>query len=104
MLKNLIFLFGFSTFVTIVWISSTVYHNTVTSKISPVNKSRIAPIDSSFDKDSIDKLKTRENIRADLTESTSILTDPDTVIASESSVLEQPTASPTPTGIQEQPI
>lgn len=104
MLKNFILLFGFSTFVTIVWIIATIHHNSVTSKISPVNKSRIAPIESSFDKKAIDGLKTKENIRANLSESANIITDPDSIVASKSSTIEIPTTTQTPTITPEDPL
>jgi len=77
MLKNLIFLFGFSTFVTIVWVATTVYHNSITSQITPANKVRIQTINATFDTDTIDRLEGREEIRADLSEDVSIIANSD---------------------------
>lgn len=73
MLKNLIFLFGFSTFVTIVWISTTLYHNSVTSKISEANKVKIAPIDPNFDIATLESLDGRQIITVNLSNNLSII-------------------------------
>ncbi len=75
MLKNLIFLFGFSTFVTVVWISTTIYHNSVTSKITPENKRKIEPINSTFDTKTLEQLDSRQVVRANLSEKLSIIED-----------------------------
>lgn len=73
MLKNLIFLFGFSTFVTIVWIGTTIFHNSVTSRISESNQLKITPIDPTFDLETLEALETRESIPVNLENSLSII-------------------------------
>lgn len=73
MLKNLIFLFGFSTFVTIVWISTTIYHNSVTSKISEANKTKIEPINPNFDIQSLESLDARQSIIVNLSDNLNII-------------------------------
>ena len=75
MLKNLIFLFGFSTFVTIVWIGTTIYHNSVTSKISEANKIKIEPINPSFDMETLESLDGRQIITVNLSNNLSIIED-----------------------------
>lgn len=88
MLKNLIFLFGFSTFVIIVWIGTTFYHNSATSKISESNQRKIEPIDSNFDLETLEQLDTRQEIPVDLSEQLNIIEEDE---ATSSSQLEVPT-------------
>jgi len=73
MLKHLIFLFGFSTFVVIVWITTSIYHNSVTSKITPANQQKIIPINAVFDTETLDLLEKREKIRVNLSERASVI-------------------------------
>lgn len=73
MIKNLIFLFGFSTFVTVVWISGTIYHNSVTSKITPADKMNIEKIEPEFDTKIIGQLEARQEVSANLEENVSII-------------------------------
>lgn len=95
MLKNLIFLFGFSTFVTVVWITSTIYHNSTTSKISLSNQEKIKPISSKFDTQTLERLDVRQEIIVNLSDQLSIIKDSESIntetedenIASESGVL-----------------
>lgn len=97
MLKNLIFLFGFSTFVTVVWIGTTIFHNSVTSRISESNQLKIAPIDPTFDLETLDSLEARTEIPVSLSDSLSIVeTDDDLIEATESGFIEiQITITPT---------
>jgi hypothetical protein len=89
MLKNLIFLFGFSTFVTIVWIVTTLYHNSVTSQISKANQVRIEPINPSFDMETLESLDGRQIITVNLSNNLSIIGNPeDGSTATESSNIE----------------
>lgn len=73
MLKNLIFLFGFSTFVTVVLISTTLFHNSVTSRISKANQVRIEPINPSFDSETLESLDGRQTITVNLSNNLSII-------------------------------
>ncbi len=91
MLKNLIFLFVFSTFVTIVWIGTTLYHNSTESKISESNLKKIEPINSVFDLETLEKLDTRQEIPVDLSEQLNIIGEDE---ATSSSQLEEPAPLP----------
>lgn len=73
MLINLILLFGFSTFVTVVWIGTTLFHNSVTSKISQSNKIKIEPIEPNFDIQTLDSLKGRQSMTINLSENLEII-------------------------------
>ncbi len=89
-MKNLIFLFGFSAFVTMAWIGLTVYHNTTESQITPANRIKIEPIEPQFDMETINQLDSRQEIRANLNEQAEIIgEDSELISASESSTIEQ---------------
>ncbi len=75
MLKNLILLFAFSSFVTFVWIGTSVYHNTITSKISQSNQIRIEPIDPSFDMETLQSLTSREEVTVNLSDQLTIISE-----------------------------
>jgi len=105
MLKNIIFLFGFSAFVTIFWIATTIYHNSATSKISSNNLKKIEPINSSFDNATIQILNTRTTVPVDLSENLNIVdensieTEPEITSSPESIEQTEPEITPelTPT-------
>lgn len=70
MLKNLLYLSIFTTFVVIVWIGLSVYHNYTTSTLSSATQIQIEQIDPSFNIQAVEKIKKRTQIRADLQDST----------------------------------
>lgn len=76
MLVNLILLFGFSAFVTIVWIGTTLFHNSVTSKISQSNQLKIEPIEPNFDTEALGSLESRKAIPVNLSETLAIIGAP----------------------------
>lgn len=86
MLKNLIFLFGFSTFVTVVWIASTISHNSSTSKISRSNQEKIKPIRSEFDTQTLEQLDVRQEIIVNLSDRLSIIEDAESIDTEEEDI------------------
>lgn len=91
MLKNLIYLSGFSLFVVIVIIALNIYHTVTISTLPTITQIRVIQITPTFDKTTIDNLKKRKQISVDLTEKSTI-TSVDSKSASESAV---PEVSPT---------
>lgn len=89
MLKNLIILFGFSTFVTIVWIGTTIFHNSAQSQISESNQRKIEPINSNFDMDTFDQLDTRQEVVVNLSDQLDIITDEEATLSSEEEVVSE---------------
>ncbi|MBI4079384.1 MAG: hypothetical protein HY429_03755 [Candidatus Levybacteria bacterium] len=60
--REIIFILS-STFVVVVaWIAFSIYHNRITSTIPDALSIKIAPIEKSFDLETIENLKTRERI------------------------------------------
>lgn len=97
MLKNLILLFAFSTFVMIVWVSMSIYHSSVATRITPANQIKIEPIEPLFDTKTLEQLSSREKIDADLNKKTSAVSVSEAPPeASESAVPTQILPSPTP--------
>lgn len=70
MLKNLLYIAMLTTFVVVSWIILTVYHNISSSTISKDTTARITPIPPSFDRETIEKLKVKKVVPADLSEKT----------------------------------
>lgn len=75
MLKNLLFLAGFSTFVVIVLIGLDIFHAYTVSKIPKQTQTHVIPIDPSFDKKTIENLKKRAPISSNLTEKSSVISE-----------------------------
>lgn len=102
MLKNFVYLTIFTTFIVIVWIGVTIYHNISTTTISEVAQIQIAPINPTFNKATIANLKKRKQIEADLSRSITVVTDENlTPSASDSatqSLIENVTTPSTSTG------
>jgi hypothetical protein len=68
MLKSLLYLAIMTTAVVASWIGFAIYHNSVTSTISSDTSIRITPIDAQFDKETIETIRQKRVIRADLSE------------------------------------
>lgn len=68
MLKNLVYLVIFTTFVVAVWIGLTIYHNFSTTTISEVAQIQIVPISNTFNPPVIQNLKQRKQVSANLAE------------------------------------
>lgn len=66
MLKNLLYFAILTTVIVISWITFGIYHNNITSTISPDTSIRISPIPANFDIETITNLKSKEVIQADL--------------------------------------
>lgn len=94
MLKNLLLLSGFSTFVVIVLVGLNVYHSLVTSKVSSITQIRIVPIPSAFDSKTIDELKKRTPMIVSLREKSAVVSE-DTKKATDSAVPAIQTPAPT---------
>lgn len=60
--KDILFIFISSFVVVAAWVGFNLYHKWVTTTISPDLQIQINPIESSFDRDTIEKLKTRNRI------------------------------------------
>lgn len=73
MLKNLLLLSAFTTFVVAVWIGLTIKHNLTDTTISKPTQSHIIPITPGFDIKTISELKKRDTINASLANQTEIL-------------------------------
>lgn len=66
MSKKYFFLFTISTFlITVIWVTSNVYHGFADSSVDPVLKTQIEPIPASFDQAVISELKTRRRVQPD---------------------------------------
>lgn len=75
MLKNLLLLTGFSTFVVVVIVGLNVYHNFTLSSLPKTTQQKIIPIDPSFDKKTLESLKKREQITVSIDEKSSVVSD-----------------------------
>lgn len=83
MLKNLLLLSGFSTFVVIVLVGFNVYHSSITSVVPATTQIHVEPIPATFDTKTIDELKKRTPVIVSLKEKSGIVSE-DTKKASES--------------------
>lgn len=75
MLKNLLYLTGFSTFVVIVIIALDVYHNYELSQLPPITQKNIIPISKNFDTKTLDELKKREAITVNLQNKSTVVSE-----------------------------
>lgn len=66
MLKNLVYLAGFTTFVVLVWISLSIYHSIKSSTITADVSLQIVPLSPTFDTSVIDSLTGRLQVPVDL--------------------------------------
>lgn len=66
MLKNLVYLAAFTTFVVLVWISLSIYHSIKSSTITADVGLQIVPLPPTFDKSVIDGLSKRLQVPVDL--------------------------------------
>ncbi len=91
MLKNLVYLTIFTTFIVLVWIGVTIYHNFSTTTISEVTQIQIVPIKATFDRETISNLKKRKQIKADLSQPSTIssTTEEETTSSKSALLLEQ---------------
>lgn len=89
MLKNLLYFAVLTTVIVLSWIVFGIYHNITTSTISDDTSIRIIPIPANFDTATIDNLKSKEVIQADLFAGSSISTQAGIITT-------LPTPNPTP--------
>lgn len=75
MLKNLLLLSAFSAFAVVVIIAFNIYHGFTLSSLSSVTQKRVFPITPTFDKETIDKLKERENVNVNLSDKTKVISE-----------------------------
>ncbi len=68
MLKNLVYLAIFTSFVVLVWMILSIYHNVTSSTISTTISTQIAPLAPSFDVSAIDNLKKRAEVSSNRSE------------------------------------
>lgn len=93
MLKNLLLLAGFSTFVVIVLVGLDVYLKSQESTLPKTTQQHLTPINPNFDKETLEKLKGRDQIIVNLEESSAV--------TSEDSQSTTRSSSPTPQITQE---
>lgn len=87
-MKNFLYFAILTTAVVAAWIGLGIYHSSVDSTISEDNAIKIVPITPTFDAQTIENLKSKQIIKADLSVQKAIPTPTGTVI---------PTATLTPT-------
>lgn len=75
MLKNLLLLTGFSTFVVIVIVGLNVYHTSTLSSLPKNTQQKIIPIDPDFDKKTLETLKKREQITTSINDKSPVVSD-----------------------------
>ncbi len=75
MLKNLLLLSAFSAFCVIIIIGLNIYHGYTLSSLPSTTQKRVVPITPTFDKDTIEKLKERKNVSANLSEKTKVVSE-----------------------------
>lgn len=75
MLKNLILLTGFSTFVVIVIVSLNIYHNHSLSSLPGTTQKHVTPISPNFDKKTLETLEKRSPISVDLDEKSKVTSE-----------------------------
>ena len=66
MIKSLLYLAIFTTATVLSWIILSVYHNYTTSTITQGTSIIITPIEAEFDQETIQKIKLKKTINADL--------------------------------------
>lgn len=66
MIKSLLYIAIFTTVTVLSWIVLSVYHNYTTSTITQGTSIIITPIDPEFDQETIQKIKLKKTINADL--------------------------------------
>lgn len=84
MIKNLVYLSIFTTFVVLVWISLTIYHALTFSTITKDVSTQIAPLDPTFNTSVISDLRKREQVPANF----------DSALSSPSATILIPSVSP----------
>lgn len=72
MLKNILYISLFATFVIAVWIGLTIYNNFSKTTLSATTQTQIIPIDPSFSPKTIEEIKKRKQINADLSETITV--------------------------------
>ena len=90
-MKNLLYIAVLTTAIVVSWIVFGIYHNSITSTIQPDTNVIITPIPGNFDLETIEKIRARQIVRADLSENSAV--------ASAAPVIKRPTptiSSPTP--------
>lgn len=75
MLKNLLLLSAFSTFVVIVIVGLDIYHKSQISSLPPSTQRNIVPITPAFDKETLEGLKKRAPVEVNLTEKSTIISE-----------------------------
>lgn len=75
MLKNLILLTGFSTFVVIVIVSLNVYHNYSLSSLPGTTQTHVTSISPNFDKKTLETLEKRTPISVSLDEKSKVVSE-----------------------------
>lgn len=95
MFKNLSLLAGFSAFVVFAIIALNIYHTRITSTIPDATKIKSAPIDPTFDMQTLENLKKRNGVTIDLTSRSGVITQ-DEIDATQGGTLTTPTPSITP--------
>ena len=75
MLKNLLLLSGFSTFVVIIVVAFTIYHNSLLPTLSSNTQHHTTAITPTFDKKTLDTLKKRTPLSVNLEEKSSIISE-----------------------------
>jgi len=78
MLKNLLLLSGFSTFVVIIIIGLNVYRNLTPSTLRNTTQIKIEPITPDFDTTTLGELKRRVPVRVDLSEESTVISEEST--------------------------
>lgn len=74
MFKNLVYIAILSTATVASWIGFSVYHNYTTSTIEDATKIRITPIQGEFDREAIERIKSKRTIPANLNEQRVVVT------------------------------
>lgn len=75
MLKNLILLTGFSTFVVIVIVGLNIYHNNSLSSLPGTTQKHVTSISPNFDKKTLESLEKRTPIATDLSEKSKVVSE-----------------------------
>ncbi len=96
MLKNLLFLAGFSLFVVVVFIVANLYMETTDTTISPTTQKNLEPIEDSFNVEILEKLKERIEVPVDLASQANIIATQTNNNSTSRSAQISPTATPKP--------
>lgn len=94
-MKNFLYIAILTTAVVAAWIGLGLYHSSVDSTISQDNAIKIVPITPTFDAQTIENLKSKQIIKADLSAQKAILT-PTGTVTPKSSPIPSITPSSTP--------